>query len=113
MADPTAAARRRWRPGFTPGAFALFVDAVLCVSAWAALAHDVILVPPLFIFFTLDHPLFLALLTLVICAVDFALERTEARAVILGVAVVFLVLAAVHVRNDPSTADEHGYDRSE
>ena len=95
------------RPSFTLGGFALFIDAILCLAAWTALERQIFLVPPFFLFLTLDHPLFLALLTLVICAIEYAVDRNSTRAVLLVLAILLLLVAASHVHGDAGKSEQY------
>jgi hypothetical protein len=87
-------------PAITFGAFALFIDAVLCVSAWTALERQILLVPPFFVFLTLDHPLFPALLTLIICGIEYAIDHRAPRGLFLAIAIILVFLAAAHIRSE-------------
>lgn len=88
------------RFGITPGVFILLIDAILGVAAWVAMERQVYALPPLFVFFVLDHPLTLAIVTLLICGVDWALHLTPGRAICAGLAILLVCLAAFYVREE-------------
>jgi hypothetical protein len=87
---------RRWRVTF--GFIALLGSLVFHVAAWAAMDGETLLLPPMFIFFTLDHQFALAVIVFLICALDVALKRTPGRIVVLVLAIIVLYFVAASVR---------------
>ena len=88
---------RRWRVTF--GFIALLGSLILHAAAWAALDGQTLLLPPMFIFFTLDHQFALAVVTFLMCALDVALKRTPGRIVVLVLAIIVLYFVAASVRD--------------
>lgn len=101
------------RSRVTLGALALCLYALLFLGAWMALYRQMILLPPIFIFFMLDHPMAPAVVAVVVCAIDYARKRTPARLLFLLIALGLVALTATHtVPRAPWEDERAGYRRS-
>lgn len=77
----------------TAGAIALLAAAILYVATLFALERQDFLLPPLLVFFTLEHPILPAVLALLVCLIDVVVRHTVTRLLFTGIAVLLLLLA--------------------
>lgn len=76
----------------TFGAVVLFGELLLWGVAQLALSSGLILAPPSFIFAMLDYPGVIGTFGIVVCAIEFGLQRTRGRGWLLVVAIVLTIV---------------------
>ena len=92
---PSLSERLIARVPLTFGAVVLFGEILLWGIAQLALSSGLILAPPTFIFAMLDYPGVIGLFGIVVCGVEFGLQRTRGRGWLLITAIVLTIWVVV------------------
>lgn len=83
----------------SPSLIAILVELVLYTGAHLALAYDFLIIPPIMVFFFVDHVIAVSFLVLVIALLELGFRRSAESAVYAAVALVVLLAPIVLPKN--------------